>query len=229
MTADVEVVVAFPGAGGSAGMFDGLRAGLRPAELVVPDTPGRGRRTRSPVKTYQELASELCTDLERRLAGRPYTMFAVCVGTLVAYELLREQRRRCLPAPERLVVCGRGAPDRGGFLEEYVDWTDDQLDEYLGASLPDSYDWERLPLALRQVIRVRLRRDIELASNYRYDEQPPLRVPLHALRGADGDPTTEEDVRSWRRHTSHDFEARTVPGGAYFYLDDPAVAMADRE
>jgi surfactin synthase thioesterase subunit len=218
----VEAVVAFPGAGGSAGMFDEFRAGLRPIALIVPDTPGRGRRTRSSARTVQEAAAELAAELDSRLTGRRYAVFAACVGTLIAFELLREQRRRHLRAPERLLVCGRGGPHLGGGLDEYVDWSDDQLDEYLAGSLPPGYDTQRLPPPLRRLIRSRLRTDIELAAAYRYDEDDPLDVPVYGYRGNAGDPTTEEDLRSWHPHTSSDFRTGTAPGGAYFYLENPA-------
>ncbi|MFI0418766.1 thioesterase II family protein [Spongiactinospora sp. 9N601] len=224
----LEVLVAFPGAGGSAGMFAGLRACLAGhLQLLIPDTPGRGRRTHAAQTDVRELAAELCPELRERISGRPYAVFSACIGTVTAFELVCEQRRRGLPMPSKFLVCGRAAPDLAGGLGAYADWSDDMLDMFLRESLPPDYDWDRMPPELLGVLRRRIRKDIELVASYEYREEEQLDVAIHAFHGDGDTETTRDDLESWRGHAAGRFDLHEVPGGAYFYLTNPeALAQA---
>jgi medium-chain acyl-[acyl-carrier-protein] hydrolase len=217
-----EVVVAFPGGGGSSGMFDQLRKRLSgTADVIVPDTPGRGRRTRSRLTDVRAVAAELRPELRERIGDRPYVVFAACLGTLVGYELLRELSHARERMPVRFVVCGRPAPDLPAELERYVDWPDRRLDAFLRDTLPSDYDWDRIPVELRDIIRNRLKKDIELGAAYRHHAEERLQVPIHAYGGRSDTHITRDDLDTWRTHTAVEFGLHLVPGGAYFYLEDP--------
>lgn len=223
-----SAVVVFPGVGGSAGMFADLRRHLpSTVDFVVPDTPGRGRRTRSTVDRVDVLAGELSAELNVRVAGRPYVVFAACFGTVIAFEVLRAHRRHAVPLPVRLVVCGRPAPDTAGGLGEYVSWSTEQMAAFLRRSLPADHDWDTMPDELRQVLLSRLRKDIAVGAGYAYADGDPFDVPIVAYHGLSDTETTRSDLESWRRHTTAGLTVRSVPGNSYFYLTGAEAVVPD--
>lgn len=227
------LVIAFPGAGGSAGMFSEIRKRMSGvADLIIPDTPGRGRRTRSQSIDVRTLIAELSAELRDKIADREYTMFGACFGALIAYELLREQRRQRQPMPTRFLVCGRAAPDLPWGFDTYAAWSDDMLDEFMRQTLPASYQWEQTPAELREIVRNRLRKDIELGLSYEYREESPLDMPIHAYGGQDDTHTSQEHLESWRRHTTGGYALHMIPGGTSFYLESPdlmSLALIERD
>jgi medium-chain acyl-[acyl-carrier-protein] hydrolase len=154
----------------------------------------------------------------------PYAFFGHSMGSLVAFELAREMRRRGLPGPELLMVSGHRAPQRPDpeppihglpeheFLEEIR-----QLNGTPEAVLKN-------PELLQLVIPV-LRADFEVCETYAYEEETPLACPIAAFGGTEDADVPREDVAAWSHQTTGPFTLRMFPGGHFYFLDQPAVLM----
>ncbi|MFD0883310.1 thioesterase II family protein [Streptosporangium algeriense] len=226
-------LIAFPAAGGGKWMFTGLRRALPPGlKLVVPDLPGRGKRTRdTSVGSVAELVTELCDELEPEFHHGRYVLFGSCFGSLVAFELLREIRRRGHPMAEAFVVSARKPPDIAESYRAYAGWTDEQLGGYLDYIWPaERVNGENGALgALRGLVIRQLRRDVQIAANYDFEPERVFDLPIYAYRGADDQSITAEELKTWRSHTSGPFTFRAVTGGRDFYADDCDRLVADLE
>ncbi|MFF4582174.1 thioesterase II family protein [Streptomyces sp. NPDC001389] len=221
-------LVCFPHAGGSATAYKPLAQAL-PADLDVVSVqyPGRQDRFReTPFTDLERLVEAVSGELARALAadpGRPYALFGHSMGALVAYETARRLERAGLPAPRRLFVSGRGAPDNpsGTHYRYYGDA--DVLAEVRGLSGTDQTLLDN-PEVLEMVLPA-LRADYRAVGTYTWSGGGPLAVPVTALTG-DRDPVvTVGEARAWREHTTGGFALEVFPGG-HFYLDDQPERVA---
>lgn len=214
-----------PYAGGGTSAYASW-AGLLPAdlELSIVLLPGRERRYRE--QPYTNLA-RLTHDLADALApeiDRPYALFGHSVGALIAFELLRELRRRIVLLPIHLYVSGRRAPhlpdpspplyalDDSRFIAELQR-------QYNGIPAAILEDQELLQLFLPV-----MRADITLADTHQHAEETPFDMLLTAL-GGDSDPrATRQELEAWQQHTRGCFTCTSFPGG-HFYLQAERAAL----
>ncbi|MFB8035330.1 thioesterase II family protein [Streptomyces sp. NPDC056004] len=217
---ETSLVVALPAGGGGAGMFAQLRKALPAGTgLVVPDLPGRGRRTRAPRElTVPGLAAELAAELEPRIAGRPYAVFATCFSTIVGLELVWQLLERGIPPTRALLVSGRQPPDVAPPFEALDKLSDEEVLDGMRRFWPSELDWESMPKALHDILLRQTRRDNELGLGYVYEPRGPLPVPVIAYQGMDDPGVTVPELSDWGAHTSVSFTLRVVPGGHYFYM-----------
>ena len=104
-------LVCLPWAGGGAGPFREWRNLVPPeTELLAVRLPGRESRLDDPPPADLAAAvSGLADDLQA-LPSLPTVLFGHCSGGLLAFELVRELRRRGVELPGRLVVASCEAP-----------------------------------------------------------------------------------------------------------------------
>lgn len=212
-------VFAFPHAGASADVFRNLRPllpawiALRPLEL-----PGRGRRMLEDATwTLEPLVAVLASELER-VAARPAVFFGHSMGALLAFETAR--RLRPPHGPRHLVVSGHRGPqldrsyltghedDDATFARELRRWGGDA-----GGWLDDG--------DLRDLFLPVLRADFRALVAYRFTPGDPLTCPITAVRGIDDPYLDEPGLEAWRELTRVTFEARTAPGGHFFWVGHP--------
>ncbi|MEV0584411.1 thioesterase domain-containing protein [Nonomuraea sp. NPDC050310] len=206
-----------PYAGGAAGAFRELRrvAGGR-FEVVPIQLPGREERGDEPPEfSVSALADEIAPH-----TGRPYAIYGHSMGARLAFEVVRELRRRGLPLPERLLVGAAHPPDRRVPLAATTDLPDDafidQLVRRAGAQ-PELRDEPELRAWSLPILRA----DFRWIRAYRYLAEPPLDVPVVAFAGADDQEVGPGDLLGWARHTSAGFGLRTVAAGHLFLRDAP--------
>jgi surfactin synthase thioesterase subunit len=215
----------FPFAGSGALVYRDWPKHLPPEiEVCAVQLPGREGRFKE--RPYTHL-SGLVQDLAGMFAPHsqlPYAFFGHSMGSLVAFELAREMRRRGLPGPELLMVSGHRAPQRPdpeppihGLPEhEFLDEIR-QLNGTPEAVLKN-------PELLQLVIPV-LRADFEVCETYAYEEETPLACPIVAFGGTEDADVPQEDVAAWSHQTTGPFTLRMFPGGHFYFLDQPAALM----
>ncbi|MEU8434171.1 alpha/beta fold hydrolase [Streptomyces sp. NPDC029216] len=221
-------LVCFPHAGGSATAYKPLAHAL-PADLdvVAVQYPGRqDRYDEAPFTAVGPLVEAVAGELARSLArdpGRPYALFGHSMGALVAFETARRLERAGLPAPQRLFLSGRGAPDSPSG-ERYRNYDDAAvLAEVRRLSGTDQALLDN-PEVLEMVLPA-LRADYRAVATYTWDGGEPVPVPVTALIG-DRDPVvTVGEARGWREHTRGGFALKVFPGG-HFYLNDQVEQVA---
>ncbi|WP_033213696.1 thioesterase II family protein [Kitasatospora phosalacinea] len=223
----VARVVCAGRAGGSARDFDGWRAVLGPlVETAAVQLPGRlDRFTEPPVGDLPEIAGQVAAAVTA-LEPLPYVLFGDCMGALVAFETARALRRSGAPAPAALVVASYPAPHRIRTERPYHDAPAAELKRRLyevGGVPPVALADDELFELLLPVLRA----DFAAFERYRYVEEEPLGIPVHAVVGADDLYVPLAAVREWSEHVGPDgeFTARTFPGGHFFLRegDEPAA------
>lgn len=211
-------LLCLPFAGGGAGVFIPWAKTLPPEiEVWAVRLPARESRWKEPPTTSLiAIASRLADELAPHLADMPYAVFAYSVGSLIAFELLRELRRRGLPLPGIFIAGGRAAPQipiRGAILHALSDaqFVDAMVHRYQGIPRVVLEDRELLQLYLPP-----LRADMTANETYCYVEEAPLAIPLVAMGGLDDSTLLFADLTAWRAQTDATFELEMFPGGHFF-------------
>jgi surfactin synthase thioesterase subunit len=209
-------LVCLPNAGG--GTVDFRRWNLPGIEVLPALLPGRETRlAERPYRSMPPLIEDLADSLPTE---RSYALYGHSMGSWLAFELVRELRRRGSPLPSRLLVGARHAPHlptstpplgrlpQAAFLEG--------MQERYGA-IPDVLLDD--PELLRTFLPA-LRADVVLLDDYRYTEEAPLDVPIDVFHATDDPTVTGDEARAWAQHTTAPFALHTVTGG-HFFLREP--------
>jgi medium-chain acyl-[acyl-carrier-protein] hydrolase len=193
----------FPHAGG------GTNTGL-PVPHVAVRPPGReSRLAEAPFERMAPLVEALASAIEPYLE-QPFAFGGHSMGAVVAFELVRELRRRGLPMPRVLIASAARAPQfRRGHIP-----TAAKSDEQLLREL-------EIPAELARAVLPSLRADTTLYNHYVYAEDAPLDIPIRAYGGADDPNIRREHLDGWREQTTSSFAVRVFPGG-HFYLREAA-------
>ncbi|WP_219546652.1 thioesterase II family protein [Nonomuraea harbinensis] len=219
--APARTLFCLPYAGGGASAYGGLLRELAGLTVTPIQLPGRENRiAEPPAFTVGEIADEI-----EPATGGPYALYGHSMGARLAFEVVRELRRRDLPPPSRLYVGGAHPPHRKVPLAATADLPDeafiDQLVRRSGA-LPEL---KHVP-ELRELLLPVLRADFAWIKSYRYEPEPPVDTPIVAFTGLDDGEVGAADMLGWARHTTAGFRLRTLAGGHLFVKDRPGDLAA---
>lgn len=210
----------FPYAGAGASVYispgrqwpDALAeiATVHPVQL-----PGReGRISEPPFEQLPPLIQSVCDEIES-LAAAPYALFGHSLGALIAFELVRELRRRGKPEPLHLFASAHAAPRMGGRSECISHLPEETLKERLrelGGTPEEVLAHPELMELLLPVIRA----DFAVTESYRYEDEPPLSCPITAFAGTEDAQVAVKSVDAWRNETTGPFAIHAMPGDHFF-------------
>lgn len=214
-----------PHAGGGASSFRPWLSALPGVAVSPVQLPGREARFRD--QTFQRMEPLIAglTDVVMASADGPFAVYGHSVGALIAFELVRELRRREAPAPVHLFVSGSPAPE---VLDEILPADHEASDAEIVALLrrlggtPDSLLADP---ALLELILPAIKADLTVRANYRYTPEAPLDLPL-TLLAADNDPrATAEGMDRWRDYTTGPFEQHNVGEGHFAVYENASLAQ----
>jgi medium-chain acyl-[acyl-carrier-protein] hydrolase len=220
---DAVRLFCLPHAGGGASAFRTWQERL-PGVAVLPlQPPGRESRFReTPYDRMAPLVDELATVVLAAAGSRPYAVYGHSLGGLVAFELLREVRRRGGPEPVHLFVSGCVAPHCryddgplvGGMTRAEV--------VHMLRNLGGTPDWLfNDPSALDMVLPAVLA-DFSVKETYVYVAQPPLRVPVTVVSST-ADPRVPHDLQArWKEQTVGEFTLYALSGGHFAVFEQAA-------
>lgn len=217
-----------PHAGGSSAVFQPWRTLSPPGLRVLPlALPGRGSQWQEPLLCeWQPLLEKLLAQITAH-GDVPFVLFGHSMGALLAFELTHCLREAGWRAPDLLVLSASRGPQRRHRLAQ-TDWLQCS-DAHLLAELEAiSGPSEALANAeLRELMLPIVRNDFQLCARYACQPRAPLQVPLLLLAGlADhGCPLAPAEA-AWRLQTQAAVNARQLPGGHLFIIEDPAAALA---
>lgn len=220
-----------PYAGGGASVYNSWSKSFPDSiELQAVQLPGReSRYNESKLTDIHETAKALADSIKPYL-DRPYALFGYSMGAMVAFELIRELRRRGEPQPIQLFVAAMRAPQTqptcpslthlpfDGFLEQMRHYYDPPQDVM---NLPE----------LLEIILPTLRADMKMCEDYIYTPEPPLGNPVHAFAGREDRALPYANVREWQQQTTNVFDMDVFDGTHFFIntaLNELQRAMISR-
>lgn len=209
----------FHHSGGTASCFKDWREFLpSEVELIAVQFPGRDARNSEPLITDMNAAVKQITDAFNKyqmIYELPFVFFGHSLGSLIAFEIANELRKRNLKAPQYLIVSGRTAPQTQPKEEVLHDLTDDLfvkgLTKYQGMPTEILQNKELL-----EVLLPRLRADFTLSETYQYKEKPPLECPILAIGGKDDSTVNYNELVTWKKQTLKKCTVNVFSGGHFF-------------
>ena len=234
-------LVAFPFAGGGAATFRSWAGLLDPGiELVAIEPPGRQTRIEeTPIREIESLLRQLIPELLPVL-DKPFAVYGHCLGALTLFETVRRLLDAHGIAPIHIFVSGARPPDE---LKRHQDFEADLTDTLLKLSgynlfepihrQPDEVFAEAIRRfnvfateslvqdpELRRLILPAIRAEFEMASDYRYEPEPPWDIPITCLTGVHDAYVSAENARSWSRFTKKRFQLFTLESEHFIVVDD---------
>jgi surfactin synthase thioesterase subunit len=138
---------------------------------------------------------------------------------LVAFELIRELRRRQQPAPRVLIVSGQAAPhldDRHPPLHQLPDPEFiDQLRKLCGIPEEVVVNEELLKLFLPV-----LRADFRVCETYEFRREEPLGCDIVAFGGREDPDISQCHLEAWQEQTTGSIRLALFEGGHFFVHSD---------
>jgi surfactin synthase thioesterase subunit len=205
-----------PYVGGAASVYESWHGAFGEDVEVCPvELPGRQTRMREPAFSRLEpLVAALASAISGEL-DVPYAIFGHSLGSLVAFELARELRRRGAAEPSVLFVSGGPAPRLPRDRPPLYNASDAQVIARLRAlgGLPEEILAE--PELLRCFLPT-IRADFEVFETYEYRPGHPLGLPVVAFTGRDDLDVPVTRVAAWAEETTGRFEYHVLPGGHFF-------------
>ncbi len=213
---------AFPHAGGAD--VEPKKWPNHPRYAVVPVLlPGRGvRRQERPYRAMEPLVEDLADALP---TDQPFVFYGHSFGSHMAFELVRELRRRKAPLPQQLIVGARGAPGLPARLPALGNLPQEEFVAKVAERFGGVPDALRKRPDILNLFLAPLRDDIRVLERGKPVHEDPIPVPICAL-DADDDPSVlREDVAEWARLTTAEFTLQAVTGGHFFHreLNIPAL------
>lgn len=209
-------LLCLPYAGGRAATFRAWPAGLKKdVEVRALALPGRAERIAEPPIDDVTRAVVAIADAAEPLLDRSWAAFGHSMGAVLAFELVRELRRRGHPPPVLLAVAGQDAPPRvmsGGTIHRLSDHElAKELRRLSGTPTEVLEDADVMAVLLPA-----LRADFRICETYACADERPLDSRLLVL-DAVGDPeTTAEGIAAWGRTTTAETKTVMLPGRHFF-------------
>lgn len=206
----------FPYAGGGAGIYR-TWAHLLPSyiDVFAAQLPGRETRTREQPFTRMAHLIEAITPVIHTLADQPFAFFGHSMGTMIAWELACEMKRRYGREPVHLFVAGRRAPHVPETSPPIHNLPEpqfmDELIRYNG--LPEEVMEHVELMEFKEPL---LRADFELCETYSCQPDFRLSCPITAFGGLEDPDETRELLEPWRELTTRFCKVHMLPGDHFF-------------
>ena len=160
-------------------------------EVFGVQPPGRETRVgEPPVRSMDALVGQITNELLQHLGTR-FAFFGHSMGSLVAFEVARELRRRGVLGPQKLLLSAFRAPGASSPMAKYLLLPDEEFIERVGER------YGALPPSILE--------DQELLAHYLL------------YNGLSDGLVSPADLQGWRQMTTRECTERWFPG-AHFYL-----------
>jgi medium-chain acyl-[acyl-carrier-protein] hydrolase len=225
-------VYCFHPAGGAASFYRGWSKTAFPGAAVrAAQLPGRESRIgEAPHRTMRDAVAEIIDGMDRQLNERPGAddiFFGYSLGSLVAFETIRELRRRGRKLPGKLIIAGMASPLMPEVRPQNTSALPDAdiIEEIRRSkSVPEMILRDH---SVMQTVLPTIRADFRLVETYRAEAEAPLSMPIVAYGGLSDPYFKPCDVSSWGAVTTASFRLRFFAGDHYFLKANAAELFAD--
>lgn len=218
---------AFPYAGAGTVVYRNWTTSLPDGvELVSIRLPGRESRLRETPYSQMNLLVTALVDAIIPYLDKPFAFFGHSMGALVAFETVRELRRRGQAIPKHLFISARRAPqladpDTGLHPLGDAAFVREMQRRYGG--IPDAI--LKTPELLALFVPV-LKADFSVIETYRYTPEQPLDCPISVYGGTQDFVLRAGDLEGWREQTERDFQIQKFVGGHFYFQNQPTVLLS---
>ena len=190
-------------------------------ELCAVQMPGHETRLREDrITSATELSTAIASAMLPYL-DRPFAMFGFSLGGLLAFEVIRELRRRSARLPVHLFAVSARAPQSPPVHPPIAELPKDDFIEMIDHYYrPEDEAWT-MPEMLDMFLPV-LRDDIMIVDTYCYVAEPPLPCSIDVFVGASDLGAPIASAGQWREQTSTEFEMAIFNGGHFFFQKEIA-------
>jgi medium-chain acyl-[acyl-carrier-protein] hydrolase len=184
--------------------------------VVAVQLPGRESRYREPLFTDRSALTDGVVAAIEAAQFERFAFFGHSFGALLAYETTRALRRRGGVQPCHLFVAGRDAPHLPHGYTKTYHLPEAEFVEVLRRH--GGFD-ERIlgNLDLLRFFLPVIRADLEMNTEYAHQIEPPLDLPMTALRGVDDRVCGTERLRRWSELTTGRFDSHECTGDHFFF------------
>ena len=205
-----------PHAGGGASAFRSWVDAVPGAAVLPVQPPGREARLREePHLRMETLAAELADVILAEADDEPFAVYGHSLGALIAFEAVREIRRRGGPDPVRLVVSGCSAPHLETEDGPKVTAMSDAEVVRMLRRLGGTPEWLLSDPDALQMILPPFRADFSVKENYVFGSESPLLVPITVIASTDDPRAPLAAQQAWRDHTIAPVRLHTLLGGHF--------------
>lgn len=205
-----------PHAGGGAALFRTWPNAL-PADVEVCPIQLPGREMRFAEHRFTSIAGLVHTLAPIILPHlqKPFAVFGHSMGGLIGFELIRELRRLDAPAPVRLFIAARQAPQLVETHPPLHGLPDQEFFEALHRRYGGIPGEALNNQEIRDVFIPLLRADVEMVETYRYQPEQPLDCPITVFGGR-SDSIAEAYLRAWQQQSRQPVFVRVMEGSHFF-------------
>lgn len=213
-------VFCFPYAGGSADVYRSWKRWFpERVDICLGHLPGRGRRIGERAFTsLPPLVKAIADRIEPKLKI-PYILYGHSMGALLSFELARELHLRRQPAPRKLLVSGRRAPQWPKAELPISNFPEDEFIGKLKKLNGTPQEVFENPELMHLFLDV-LKADFGMVENYEYSHREPLSCPIMVYSGLEDEEIPIESCRAWRDQTSATCRVKVFKGG-HFFIRNP--------
>ncbi|OBT55672.1 PKS-like protein [Pseudogymnoascus sp. 24MN13] len=186
----------------------------RGLDAIAVQIPGRDNRADEPIpSSVSEIVSGLLAELDS-VIGATHIIWGHSFGGIVAFEVIREMRRRGVHPLPQLLLTGTIAPHLMSSWQSSISlqwaFAEDINPDYALAVSRYTED----PHFFRSILPL-FKRDSPWFSNYVFVEEEPLNVPITAFAARQDDMVYPDQVAGWDVQTDK-FEFVEVDGDHWF-------------
>ena len=205
-----------PYSGGSANIYSEWKkrfAGL--ADVITVEYRGHGVLFSEGL--YKSI-SELRDDLMQRYFlnnNEPFVIYGHSLGSLVAYEITCELKKRNCLMPEHVVFASFRPPHLLGHRKKYTTMSKEDFLErivQLGNTPREVIENEEL----REIVYEILYADMKLVDDYVLDGIENIGTSISAFAGMNDHEAPENEINEWSKYTDKDFNIRIFNGDHFF-------------
>ena len=198
-------------------MFRNWRCGLPKGVTVHPVTfPGHQGRFRQPlISQVLKLVPKIFEELKPQLET-PVAFFGHSLGGLIAFEVVREMRRRGEIPPALLLTSGCAAPQLLKARTNFHALPDRSFQRKCASIIP--LNVRRNPELMSLMLPI-LRADVTLFETYQYSEEAPLDCRICAFGGTSDMGVRRPDLNAWKVQTTNSFTLRMFKGDHFFIIN----------